>query len=581
MFGFIKELWWFIKKNIHYYLGIILFGVIQAILILKPADFIADFYNKVDSGLLTKDYLFTNLLLPFILVTFGIYVATVVKRIIQMRLSIKLNTKLRIKYMEKILASDAIFFEEFQSGDLLTRALGDVNSVRQSGAYRIINIFLEFITIIITFTAMLTMDVKLTLLSASLLPIIFIVNLLLKRVVKRNWKKVREASSDLGNDLLETITNIKTVKAFSKEQEIYEKVKVKSDKVYNTEFKYNSINALFFPMFQSVVALALVVAYYFGSKYVLEVDESFDLLNFALYLNLLSWPLMRLGNIINFFYESLISLTRLTEVYDYDCNYIDKEDAKQLESIDSIVFKSFTFKYPHDDIDTICNLDLEIKRGQTIGVVGKTGSGKSTLIRQLLKQFFVEDGSVLINNESINEFTKSSIRSHISYVPQEHILFSRNILQNILLGSLENKTKEEVDEAILLADFQKDIKYLADGLQTIVGEYGVTLSGGQKQRLSIARAFIKNSEVLVLDDSLSAVDGKTEKTIIANLQKFRSTKTNIIIAHRLSAVKSADKIIVIDNGNIVEEGTHDELINLGGWYFKQYVEQQIVGDDHE
>ncbi len=581
MFGFIKELWWFIKRNIHFYLGIILFGIIQAILILKPADFIADFCNKLDDGLLTQNYLIYNLLLPFLIVTIGIYLATVVKRIIQMRLSIKLNTKLRIRYMEKILASDAVFFEDFQSGDLLTRALGDVNAVRQSGAYRIVNIFLEFITIAITFTAMLAMDVKLTLLSSALLPVIFMINFLLKRVVKKNWKNVRESSSDLGNELLETITNIKTVKAFSKEKEVYEKVKVKSDDVYKIEFKYNRINALFYPMFQSVVALSIAVAYYFGSKYIINDNSNIDLLNFALYLNLLSWPLMRLGNIINFFYESLISLTRLNEIYEYDNNYIDKEDAITLTSIDSIKFNKFTFKYPHDDIDTICNLKLEIKRGQTIGVVGKTGSGKSTLIRQLLKQFFVDDNTVLINDKSINEYTKSSIRSHISYVPQEHTLFSRTIMQNILLGSLNPKTNEEIEEAILLADFKKDIKYLADGLDTIVGEYGVTLSGGQKQRLSIARAFIKNSEILVLDDSLSAVDGKTEKTIISNLQKFRATKTNIIIAHRLSAVKSADKIIVIDNGNIAESGTHEELMKLKGWYYTQYIEQQIVGDDNE
>ncbi|MFI3252610.1 MAG: ABC transporter ATP-binding protein [bacterium] len=580
MFGFIKELWWFIKRNVHYYLGIIFFGIIQAILILKPADFIADFCNQLDLGL-DNDYLIFNLVLPFLLVTIGIYAATVAKRIIQMRLGIKLNTKLRIRYMEKILASDAVFFEDFQSGDLLTRALGDVASVRQSGSFRIVNIFLEFVTIIITFTAMISMNVMLTLASCAILPFIFFANFLLKKIVKRNWKNVREASSDLGNDLLETITNIKTVKAFSKEQEVYEKVKAKSDNLYKIEFKYNRVNALFYPMFQSVVALSIGIAYYFGSKYIYNSDPEFDLLKFALYLNLLSWPLMRLGNIINFFYESLISLTRLQEIYDYDNNYIDKEDAKSLKSIDSIKFNHFTFKYPHDNIDTICNLDFEIKRGQTVGVVGKTGSGKSTLIRQLLKQFFVDDSSVLVNGISINEYTKSSIRSHISYVPQEHTLFSRSIIENILLGSLEHKTQEEVDEAILLADFKKDIQYLAEGLKTKVGEYGVTLSGGQKQRLSIARAFIKNSEILILDDSLSAVDGKTEKTIISNLQKFRATKTNIIIAHRLSAVKSADNIIVIDNGKIVESGTHDELINLGGWYFKQYVEQQIVGDDHE
>ncbi len=581
MIGFIKELWWFIKKNAHYYIAIVLFGVLLSVLLLFPADIISDFIKQLESDNLTKDYLMLNLLLPFIILIFGIYASVVVKRIVQMKLGIKLNTELRIKYIEKILESDAVFFEDFQSGDLLTRALGDVASVRQSGAYRIVNILLEVITIVITFIAMLRIHVGLTLIATAILPLIIVVNIFLKKIVKKNWKKVREASSDLGNDLLETITNIRTVKAFSKEDEVYNKIKARSDKVYHIEFKYNAINSLFFPLFQSIVGIATVIAYFVGSKYIIENGLDIDLLKFTLYLNMFSWPLLRVGTIINFFYESLISLTRLNEVYEYDKNYQDKEDAKVLDKIDSIKFNNFTFKYPYDEKETIANVDLEIKRGETVGVVGKTGSGKSTLIRQLLKQFFVDDNTVLINDESINEFTKGSIRNHISFVPQEHTLFSRSVLENILLGSTEKKTIEQVEEAILLADFKKDIAYLANGMDTIVGEYGVTLSGGQKQRLSIARAFIKNSEVLVLDDSLSAVDGKTEKTIITNLRKFRSTKTNIIIAHRLSAVKDADKIIVVDNGNIVESGTHDELINLGGWYFKQYVEQQIVGDDNE
>ncbi len=587
MISFIKELWWFIKDNLLYYISIIVLGVVQTIVMLIPAYLISLFIKEgtlfgYGEAIFNKDFLIYSLIIPYILTALGIYLTVTIKRVIQMRLSIKLITSLRLRYIEKILSSDAVFFEEYHSGDLITRALGDVNAVRQSGAYRIVNILLEVITIVITFIAMLFISVPLTLVSAIFLPIIFIVNVSLRRVVERNWKQVRKSTSELGNTLLESITNIKTIKAFSKEQEDFDKVKVASDKVYNIEFKYNKVNSVFFPTFLSIVAFSTVVAYFLGSKYIIDGKLHInDLVQFTLYLNMISWPMMRLGTTINFFYESLISMNRLNDVYNYENSINDKEDTINLDSIEDITFKDFTFKYPNDEIDTLCRVSFDIKKGQTIGIVGRTGSGKSTLIRQLLKQFYVNDDSVMINGNNINDYAKSDVRSHISYVPQEHTLFSRSILDNILIGSLDPKSDKEVEDAILLADFKKDISYLSHGLNTIVGEYGVTLSGGQKQRLCIARAFLRNSEVLVLDDSLSAVDGKTEETIINNLSKFRSNKTNIIIAHRLSAVKAADLIIVIDNGMIIERGTHEELTKLDGWYNKQYLEQQIVGDSNE
>jgi ATP-binding cassette subfamily B protein len=250
-------------------------------------------------------------------------------------------------------------------------------------------------------------------------------------------------------------------------------------------------------------------------------------------------------------------------------------NAKVLRKIDTIEFKNLSFKYDKDDLFyALDNINITLNKGMTLGIVGKTGSGKSTLAEQLLRNYPIFSGELLINGTKVEEFTKESIRENISMVPQEHILFTRSVKDNILIGS-ENLTApdEYIDQVLEDADFKKDIYSLSHGLDTIVGEYGVTLSGGQKQRLSIARAFMKNAELLILDDSLSAVDGQTESNIIKNIVDKRSNKTNIIISHRLTAVKHADEIIVLDHGKIVERGTHEELMANKKWYYTQYNEQ--------
>jgi len=258
----------------------------------------------------------------------------------------------------------------------------------------------------------------------------------------------------------------------------------------------------------------------------------------------------------------------------------DIPNAKTLKDIDQIEFRDVSFKYPGDKDYIIKDINLTISKGMTLGIVGKTGSGKTTLVRQLLRQFPITKGKIVINNKDIDQFTKDSIRRNIAYVPQEHMLFSRTVLENIQLGLSENSVYD-IEEVIKMADFEKDLPFLQDGLNTIIGEAGVTLSGGQKQRLSIARALLKNSEVLILDDSLSAVDGMTEANILRNLKKYRKGKTNIIVAHRLTAVEDADLIICLDKGRIVEQGTHEELMANKQWYYEQYIVQQMEAEQNE
>ena len=253
----------------------------------------------------------------------------------------------------------------------------------------------------------------------------------------------------------------------------------------------------------------------------------------------------------------------------------DEQDSLNIIEFDEIQFKNVTFKYPFDKNPVIKNIDITIKKGQTIGIVGPTGAGKSTLIRQLLREFNVSNGEILIDGKSIGAYKIEDIRNMVGYVPQSHILFRRSVDENILIGK-PNATSQMLDKAVKLADFEKDLMFLHDGLHTMVGESGVSLSGGQKQRLSIARALIKDPEILILDDSLSAVDAKTEDNIINHLKEFRKGKTNIIVAHRFSAIHDADVILVLESGQITQRGTHQELIRQEGWYKAQFIEQMTM-----
>lgn len=585
MFRFIKSLWWFISKNWYRYVSIVLVGLVLTVLNLIPAYIVKLLTKAMNKNELTINFLFLNILVPYLITVLLIYLITTTKRVLQNRLKVHLYYALQVRYMENILVQDATFFERFQSGDLLTRALGDVKSVNFSGGNRLLNIFLEAMTVAVTLVAMIMIRWDLALLCFIPLSLIFIMNLILKKKVKRNWQLVREKSSQMGNVILESITNVRTIRAFSKEEENYQKNLKYSQATYDVEKANLKINVIFQPMFQSIVAVATIIAYGLGGYYCIkyagtEIFTVSDLIQFTLYLNLFQAPLTNIGNMINNFYQSLISADRLNEIYDARSKVVDKDD-ENLDEIKTIEFKDFSFRYEGDCEDVLKNIDLKISEGQTLGIVGKTGSGKSTLVRQLVRQLPIEDKKIFINGEEIEDYNQQEVRRHVGYVPQEHMLFSRSVLKNVLIGD-SSASLEEVNEAVMLADFEKDIEMLSEGFDTIVGEYGVTLSGGQKQRLAIARAFLKNADVLIMDDSLSAVDGKTEANIIHSLKKYRSQKTNIIVAHRLSAVMHADQIIVLDQGKIVEQGTHDELMHLKGWYYEQYIAQQMEeGDENE
>ena len=580
MFKFIKSMKWFIIPNWYRYVLVVFFGLALDIVNLFPAVIIANLTRGIEQHNLTTDILMFNILLPFVGTIFGIYLLSTTKRFCQNRLTTTLYFALHQRYMSSIFKQDATFFEKYQAGDLLTRALGDINTVKFSGGNRLLNIFVEAMSVVFTFVAMTLIDPLLATYAFLPMTLIFVSNIYLRKKVKENWKLVREKHSLMGNKVLESITNVRTIRAFSKEEEDYKSNISYSDIAYDVEKRNLKINVIFQPLFQFIVAVSTIIAYAVGAYFykIGRITEIALLLQFIMYLNMFQSPLTNIGNMLNNFYQSLISAQRLNEVYDSKSEIVSGN--LKLDRIDSIEFKNFEFKYINDEYDVLQSINLKINRGQTIGIVGRTASGKSTLVRQLLRQLPTANEEIYINGVAIENYAKEDIRRHIAYVPQEHVLFSKTVRQNIKIGKL-NSTDDEIDFVVESSALKHDIEALHSGMDTIVGEYGVTLSGGEKQRVAIARAFLKDSDVLILDDSLSALDGKTEKVITKNIKKYRKNKTTIIVAHRLSCLAFADMIIVLDHGKIVESGSHKDLMSKKGWYYEQYNTQMMNGGDSD
>ena len=476
MFKFIKSVWWIVKKNWYKYLLVLFFGIILAVLNLFPARIVGNLTEGIENAsntgqALTKEYLINDIFIPFVTVMVLIYGISFLKRNSQNILTTTIYYELHNKYMKSILAQDGAFFEKFQSGDLLTRALGDINTVKFSAGNRLLNIFNESLTVVVTFVAMILINPILAICCFLPLSLILVSNIILRGKVKNNWKKVREKHSIMNNVVLESITNVRTIRAYSKEEENYQKNLKYSNDAYKVELSNLKINVVFEALFKFIVAISTLIcfslgAYFYYKGYITKVS---DLVKFVMYLGLFQSPLTAIGNMINNFYQSLISADRLNEIYDSKNSVVDLDNL-EINSIDKIEFKNFKFHYPNDQFNSLNNINLVINKGETIGIVGKTASGKTSLVRQLVRQLPTDSNSIFINDKPIEFYNKENIRKFISYVPQEHVLFSRSVIDNVRLGK-DNATQEEIDLAVKMADFNKDLADLTDGYDTIVGEY--------------------------------------------------------------------------------------------------------------
>ncbi len=576
-----KAISWFFKRYWWKYILVIVLSVMYIYCDIVRPEIIGEAVDVIGLGQITEKTLIT-LLITLIVVILLKFIITVFRQITLGSLFHGLFYQIKIRFMKNLLLQDAEYFTVYHPGDLMTRATQDTFSMSNVSTHLIFGLITVILTLVMTAIKMITLNPLLTLYSVLPLPFIFVVVVIMRPKIANNWRLVRKKNSEMSNLTMESVQHVKLIRAFVNENDDCQKLNNAAIDCYETERKSILMQSTFGPTFRFFTNISQLVTYGYGAYLIINQQLTVgELITFSLLLAQFSGPMMQLGNQVSMFTQSGISFERVTEVLEAVPEILDKEDAKSLETFDTITFKDFMFNYPKSEMNIINGINLEIKNGKSLGIVGKTGSGKSTLIKQLLRRYPVNnDDSLLIDGLSINDYKKNDVRKLVSYVPQEHLLFARSVKDNILIGKSEHSTIE-LDHSIKMADFEKDLPFLEEGLDTIVGEYGVTLSGGQKQRLSIARALIKDAPILILDDSLSAVDGTTESNIIKNLKTIRNNKTNIIIAHRLTAVEECDEIIVIDSGKITEQGTHEELMKLKGWYYEQYVIQEMGGGEND
>lgn len=576
MFGIYKKLWWYFKEEKWRYIGFILMNIVSTFLMTLPPRYLGEALDAIGTGQITEQF-FYSIIIKMSVVAILLYAGFNIRSRLMFHGSFKLQYILRNQLMDYLERMDAHYYSEHETGDLMAVATQDINHICMATSNILNQIVSATFTIIFVISQMaFTVNKKLTFASILPLPFVIVVVYFMLKKIRRLFSEAREAFGDFNNTTLESVAGVQVTRAFVQEENDIQKLTKSANEASDKELKAVRLDAAFGPLFRAVFSIALMISISYGVYLVFNQEISAgELVSFNLYLSMLRMPMMGIGMVLNRLQRAQASFDRFEQTTLVDVRVEQPKNPLTLKKIDTIEFKDYSFRYPGSEFDSLDSISFKINAGETIGIIGKTGSGKSTLIQQLLRYYKKGNGEFLINGHSVSEYNYIDVRMHFGYVPQEHVLFSKTVKQNIELGHIGKVSDEKLMEAIRLADFEKDLQYLNNGLDTLCGEDGAMLSGGQKQRLSIARAFLSDSEVLILDDSLSAVDGNTEANIIQNLKNSRKDKTTIIIAHRLSAIKHADKIIVLDDGKIVESGNHESLLAKKGWYYEQFTNQSL------
>ncbi|WP_288295095.1 tetracycline efflux ABC transporter Tet(60) subunit A [uncultured Granulicatella sp.] len=564
----------FIKKHPMRYLVSFVLMIGSSIASVYPARIVGQVVDKIVANELNGDWLWTQLVILVGIILVAYITESIWTNLIFMGYY-EMQKELRVKLLRNNLMKKIPFYAHFRTGDIITRSSEDVMTIGDMMGFGMFALMNSTLMVTVSIYMMVT-TISLPLTIVAILPLPILSYLVYKWGfdLEEEYNKAQNAVSQLNNEVLEMIDGTYVIRAYGQEDAMMDEFRAKTKKAMKQNIIVSEIESRFIPLAQLFMMISFTIALFYGGYLVSNGTILVgDVIAFQVYMGAIMWPMFMIGDIITNYKRGKVATERINEILRYDDD-IERGGTKALETIESIEFKDFHFTYPGEEASLLKGINLTLKKGETLGIVGKTGSGKTTLLMQLLHQFPYKGEKLFINEEPLIDYDSQTVAGHLAYVPQEHTLFSRTIRENMLFGK-EDATDDEIWEALTLASFEGDVKRMPDELDTMVGEKGVSLSGGQKQRLSIARAFLRNRECLILDDALSAVDAKTEREIISHLQQERGGCMNIISAHRLSAIRHADEIIVMNEGRISERGTHEELLEQRGWYYEQYLTQEM------
>lgn len=584
-------------KHINRYylkhLPVILLGLLSLILVDYFQLLIPELYRLVINGIsdgfvvldgvthdFTIEFVLDEICLPMIFVIVALVVGRFLWRMCFFGSAIKVETDLRCRMFDHAKDLSQGYYQVNKVGNLMSLFTNDLRTVQECFGDGILSLCDALLLGCMALYKMFRMDAWLTLLSLIPMIFLFIAATIVRKYMMKKWAQRQEAFSTLSDHAQESFSGIAVIKAYVKEgQELwkFKSLNRKNESANVEHTRASTLLHIFVTLF--VESVICVIMGYGGYLVYSDKFNAGQFVEFIGYFNTIVWPVMAISRLIEMQSRGKASLNRISTLLDAEIEVKDRDDVVPVEKIEGdIEFKNLTFRYDDSSYDALKNISLKINEGENIGIIGKTGSGKTTLVDLILRTYNVEDGTLFVDGHDVNSIPIKNLRDFCAYVPQDNFLFSDTIESNIAFATDESELS--VEEASRLADIHDNIVDFTEGYQTILGERGVTVSGGQKQRISIARAIMKNAPILILDDSVSAVDTKTEKIIIENLNKLRKGKTTILIAHRVSTVEKMDKVAYLDGGELVAFGTHEELYSSCPQY-RNMVELQRLDEEKE